>query len=112
MPGAARLNDGVAGTTAGEHSGHAPPHPPESFSGEISAGCSGNVFINGLPAATVGSVTTERDGCCGSSNGKVAAGSSSVFINGKPAARMGDALAPHSGSGNITSGSGDVLIGG
>lgn len=112
MAGAARLNDGVVGTTAGEHSGHAPPHLPESFSGEISAGCSGNVFINGLPAATVGSVTTERDGCCGSSNGKVAAGSSSVFINGKPAARMGDALAPHSGSGSITSGSGDVLIGG
>ena len=112
MPGAARLNDTVAGTTAGEHSGHTPPHSPEPISGEISAGCSGDVFINGLPAATVGSVTTERDGCCGSSQGAVAAGSSSVVINGKPAARMGDALAPHSGSGEITSGSGNVLIGG
>ena len=112
MPGAVRLNDSVSGITAGEHSGHVPPHSPEPFSGEISAGCSGDVFINGRPAATVGSVTTERDGCCGSSQGSVAAGSSMVFINGKPAARNGDALSPHSGSGNISSGSGDVNIGG
>ena len=112
MPKAARLNDAVTGTTAGEHSGHAVPHPPEQFSGEISSGCSGDVFINSLPAATVGSVTTERDGCCGSSQGRVAAGSGSVFINGKPAARLGDALAPHSGTGEISAGSADVLIGG
>lgn len=71
-----------------------------------------NVFINGRPAATVGSITTERDGCCGSSTGVVAAGSGSVFINGKPAARLGDALTPHSGSGAISGGSGDVFIGG
>lgn len=112
MPGAARLNDTVAGTTAGEHSGHASPHPPMAFSGEISAGCWGDVLINGLPAATVGSVTVERDGCCGSSLGSVAVGSSSVFIHGIPAARLGDALKPHSGSGVVTSGSGDVFIGG
>jgi uncharacterized Zn-binding protein involved in type VI secretion len=112
MPAAARLNDTVAGTTGGEHSGHATPHSPMPFTGEISGGCSPNVFINGRPAATVGSVTTEQDGCCGSSNGSVAVGSSSVFINGKPAARLGDALAAHSGSGAISSGSGDVFIGG
>lgn len=112
MPEAARLNDSVAGTTDGEHSGHVPPHSPEPFTGEISAECSGDVFINGRPAATVGSVTTERDGCCGSSKGTVAAGSGTVFINGKSAARNGDALSPHSGTGNISSGSGDVLIGG
>lgn len=64
MPEAARLNDSVAGTTAGEHTGHVPPHSPETFGGQISGGCSGNVFINGRPAATVGSVTTETDGCC------------------------------------------------
>lgn len=112
MPGAARLNDSVTGTTAGEHSGHVPPHSPEAFGGQISSGCSGNVFINGRPAATAGSVTTETDGCCGSSQGAVAAGSSSVFINGKPAARKGDALAAHSGSGEVASGSSDVFIGG
>ena len=112
MPEAARLNDGVAGTTAGEHSGHVPPHSPEPFGGQISSGCSGNVFINGRPAATVGSVTTETDGCCGRSQGAVAAGSGSVNINGKPAARKGDALAAHSGSGEVSSGSSDVFIGG
>lgn len=67
MAQAARLGDAVTGTTAGEHSGHVPPHPPETFSGEISGGCSGDVFINGIPAAVAGSTTTERDGCCGSS---------------------------------------------
>ena len=112
MPEAARLNDSVSGTTAGEHSGHVPPHSPEAFGGQISSGCSGNVFINGRPAATAGIVTTETDGCCGSSQGAVAAGSSSVFINGKPAARKGDALAAHSGSGEVASGSSDVFIGG
>lgn len=113
MAGAARFNDPVQGTTAGEHSGHGMnPHPPLTFTGEISGGCSSNVFINGIAAATKDSVTTERDSCCGSSNGSVAVGSSSVFINGKPAARIGDALNAHSGAGAIIGGSGDVLIGG
>lgn len=112
MPSAARLNDSVTGTTAGEHTGHVPPHSPETFSGEISSGCSGNVFINGRPAATVGSATTERDSCCGASQGAVAAGSGKVFINGRPAARQGDALAAHSGTGAVSSGSPDVIIGG
>lgn len=112
MPGAARLGDAVTGTTAGEHAGHVPPHPPMAFSGEISGGCSPNVFINGVPAATVDSVTTERDGCCGSSQGKVAAGSGTVFINGKPAARIGDGLNAHNGSGKVAAGSEDVFIGG
>ena len=82
MAQAARLGDAVIGTTAGEHSGHVPPHSPETFSGEISSGCSGDVFINGIPAAVAGSTTTERDGCCGSSQGSVAVGSGSVFITG------------------------------
>lgn len=112
MAKAARLGDAVTGTTAGEHSGHVPPHSPETFTGEIRGGCSSDVFINGMPAAVAGSVTTEHDSCCGSSEGKVAVGSGSVFINGKPAARLGDALAPHSGAGQISAGSGNVNIGG
>ena len=113
MPQAARLNDSVAGMTAGEHSGHVlTPHPPVSFTGNITSGCSPNVFINGRAAATKGSITTEYDSCCGSSNGSVAGGSTSVFINGKAAARKGDALNAHSGSGSITSGSENVFIGG
>ena len=74
MPQAARITDAVAGTTAGEHTGHVPPHSPDPFSGEISGACSGTVRINGLSAATVGSITTERDGCCGSSQGAGGAG--------------------------------------
>ena len=112
MPQAARITDAVAGTTAGEHTGHVPPHPPEQFRGEISGACSVTVRINGLAAATVGSITTERDGCCGSSEGAVGAGSGTVRINGKPAARTGDALAAHSGSGTVTGGSSNVRIGG
>ena len=112
MPAAARLNDTVAGMTAGEHSGHIPPHGPLPFEGEISGNCSLTVKINGVPAAFVGSITTERDACCGTSNGSVAAGSTKVRINGIPAARMGDALAPHSGTGAITGGSLNVRIGG
>lgn len=112
MPSAARLGDAVTGTTAGEHTGHVPPHSPEAFSGEISGGCSNDVLINGIPAAVVGSTTTERDSCCGNSQGVIATGSGTVFVNGKPAARIGDALAPHSGTGQISAGSGDVSIGG
>ena len=82
MPGAARQGDAIQGTTAGEHNGHATPHGPLPITGTISGGCSGDVFINGRPAAYVGSTTTENDACCGSSQGSIAQGSSSVFING------------------------------
>lgn len=61
---------------------------------------SSDVFINGMPVATVGSGTS-----CGAS---VAVGSSTVTINGKPAAVLGSATT-HGGV--IVSGSGNVLIG-
>lgn len=112
MPGAARKGDPVEGTTAGEHTGHVPPHGPEPFTGEISGACSETVRINGQPAAVAGSTTTERDGCCGSSEGAVKIGNGTVRINGKAAARTGDALAAHSGAGAISGGSGNVRIGG
>lgn len=112
MPAAARLYDRVDGTTAGEHTGHIPPHGPIPFTGEISGGCSPDVRTNSRPAAIVTSITTERDACCGSSQGIVAAGSRTVRINGLPAARVGDALAPHNGAGTVTGGSPDVKIGG
>ncbi len=62
MPNAARLTDAVSGTTAGEHSGHVPPHSPEQFTGEISGACSGDVRVNGLAAATVGEQYHHRAG--------------------------------------------------
>ena len=112
MPSASRLGDSIAGTTAGEHSGHPTAHSQLPITGNISGNCSGDVFVNGQPAAYVGSITTERDACCGSSLGSVGSGSGSVFINGKPAARVGDSLNAHNGSGQITGGSGDASFGG
>lgn len=47
---------------------------------------SSNVFINGRPAATVGSQTE-----CG---GTIVTGSSSVFINGKPVATGSSIVTP------------------
>ncbi len=112
MPAAAREQDRVDGRTAGEHKGHGPPHSPEPFTGEILRACAKTVRVNGRPAAVVGSITTERDSCCGASEGAVAVGSGSIRIENRPAARLGDALAPHSGSGTITSGSETVQMGG
>lgn len=109
MPGVSRLNDSIAGTTSGEHSGHVYPHPPSPITGYISGGCSSNVFANGSPVATLGSITREEDACCGSSSGTVAVGSSTVFVNGKGVARIGDALNPHNGTANITGGSANVI---
>ena len=112
MAGAARLTDALAGETAGEHCGHLTPHDPGPITGTISGGCSDTVYVDGLAAATVGSITTEIDACCGGSAGSVAKGSASVYINGKAAARTGDALAAHNGTGSISGGSTDVQIGG
>ena len=112
MPEAARLNDSIQGATAGEHSGHIPPHGVLPITGHISDNCSVDVFINSRPAAYISSITTEYDGCCGSSLGTVAEGSESVFINGIPAARLGDALHAHNGAGTVAAGSSDVFIGG
>lgn len=112
MPQAARLGDSIVGITAGEHSNHEEPHPPLQITGRIVNNVSSNVFINGLPAAHVGSVTMENDACCGTSYGSVATGSSSVYINGIPASRLGDALSVHNpGSGIVDSGSPNVFIG-
>mgnify|MGYP000346901506 CR=1 FL=1 len=104
MPQAARITDAVAGTTAGEHTGHVPPHSPEPFSGEISGACSGTVRINGLSAATVGSITTERGRCCGSSQARGALERDGADQR-ETGGRMGDTLAAHSGSGTVTGGS-------
>lgn len=82
------------------------PPPPASpvptpcpFSGPISGGVSANVFIQGLPAAMVGStaVNTPPHVPVGgmfvnppTNQGQVISGSSTVLINGQAAARNGD----------------------
>lgn len=109
MPNVARLTDAILGTTAGEHTGHIPPHGPLTITGEISGNVSPNVFVNGLPAAFVTSITTEHDSCCGTSQGVVAEHSATVNVNGKGIARLGDALTPHNGSAKIIAGSPNVF---
>lgn len=110
MPGAARLGDSILGETV-EHSGHIPPHEGIlEITGTIYSNCSSNVFINGMAAAFVGSITEEKDACCGTSYGSIAQGSSSVFINGKAAAYNGSMLNAHSGEAHVSSGSSNVII--
>lgn len=111
MPRAARKGDAISGLTSGEHSGHIRPTcSPSAITGNIGDNCSSNVFINGVPAAFVGSVTNEYDSCCGGSKGKIASGSSKVFINGRPAAREGDNIDAHNGTASVSSGSNNVFI--
>lgn len=110
MPAIARFGDMVKGMTDGEHSGHLVPHPPCELTGSISEG-SPNVFINGRPAAVLGSKTTEQDCCDSGKSGKIITGSSKVFINGIPAARAGDLVEPHNGTAKVESGSPNVFAG-
>lgn len=99
MPAAARLGDSCAGH------GCFPATP-------IVAG-SGDVFINGKPAARQGDTVLLHACPCpktphGLHGRSISAGSSTVSINGKPASRVGDAIGC---GGSVAAGSGDVFIG-
>ena len=90
-----------------ETSGHSGPFPPTM----VAAG-SGNVIIEGKPAARVGDVAvphTRQVLPFDSHEPIIAAGSGKVFINGIPAARIGDALTC---GGTIVTGAGKTIIGG
>jgi uncharacterized Zn-binding protein involved in type VI secretion len=72
------------------------PHP---FNGILSGSLSTNVMINGLPAATVGSIANNTPPHIPqggpfqrppSNQGQIIMGSATVLINGKMAARNGD----------------------
>ena len=82
-----------------------PPAPaatvtgPFAFSGPLSGDLSGNVFIQGRAAATVGSTAQNTPGHVPvggvfvnppTNRGEIVQGSASVRINGKAAARNGD----------------------
>lgn len=74
-----------------------------SHGGAIVSG-SGNVLINNIPAAILGSAAV----CALHVSTAVASGSGTVFINNIPAARLGDCT----GCGAVVcSGSANVLIG-
>jgi uncharacterized Zn-binding protein involved in type VI secretion len=69
-----------------------------------------DVDINGRPATYVG-CRGIHGVCCGPNTFAIAEGAPSVFINGYPAARIGDRTAHCGGSGEIKTGSGNVIIG-
>lgn len=79
--------------------GPVPTPTPLPFNGTITTSLSTDVFIEGKPAAIVGSgaINTPPHIPAGGpfqkpprNQGKILAGSTGVFINGKPAARQGD----------------------
>ncbi|PWC16575.1 phospholipase [Brenneria roseae subsp. roseae] len=99
MPSAARLGDSCAGH------GCFPATP-------IIEG-SGDVIINGIPAARKGDAVLLHACPCpnmphGVHSRAISAGSGTVIINGKLAARVGDAIGC---GGAVAAGSGDVIIG-
>lgn len=130
---AARLTDTVTG--ADTHvvmvpspSGSVPtPVPGHPFSGTLTSGASGDVTIDGLAAAVVGTKATNAPphvpmppgtafARTPANSGEVSQGSSSVTINGKAAARLGDKVRTCNDprdleTSAITSGSGTVRIG-
>jgi uncharacterized Zn-binding protein involved in type VI secretion len=105
MPGAARLGD-IANCPLDSHGCVACAH---NATGPIVQG-SKDVDINGKPAAFVG-CRGIHGVCCGPNTFEIAVGAPSVFINGYPAARIGDRTAHCGGSGEIKTGSGNVIIG-
>ena len=101
MPPAARQTDLVMHDSP--HC-HAPIHPPAPVPTPmphpcvphpLTMACWPTVMINGLPAATVASMTNVcmEVSCVPAGPGLVAKGSSTVLIHGLPAARMGDMVA-------------------
>jgi RHS repeat-associated protein len=83
--------------------------PPE-IKGTIASG-SGNVFINGRPAARAAKGADTDTVACQNHSGPqmVAEGSRSVYINNQPAARVGDKITCDA---TIAAGSDNVFIGG
>ena len=69
-----------------------------------------NVFINGKVASRVGDAGVHAT-CCGANRWSAASGSSTVFINQKQAHRSGDKTTHCGGSGTLTTGSSNVLVG-
>lgn len=105
MPQAARLGDLIGHTPTDDSPNAGGGH---NETGKITGPCSENVFTNGINAARAQldkTVCSKHD----QARPPIATGSSTVYINGFPAARMGDKSMC---SAVITTGSGNVFIGG
>ncbi|ONI81521.1 hypothetical protein ALI144C_19600 [Actinosynnema sp. ALI-1.44] len=103
MP-AAKLGDQVVGVDVHivlvpSPTGPVPTPVPLPFDGKIVDGCSGNVLIEGAPAAVVGSAAANSPvhvppggefETPPTNRGTLVAGNPTVLVNGKPLARSGD----------------------
>jgi uncharacterized Zn-binding protein involved in type VI secretion len=125
---AARQNDPVTGTDihillVPSPGGPVPTPTPLPFAGQLMVSLSTDVLINGLPAATQGSVAQNMPPHIPPSpfskpptnQGTVLMGSPTVLVNGKPLARMGDQVATcndpvDAPTSVISAGSPDVLV--
>ena len=106
MSPAAKMGDKVVGTDVHiinipSPGGPVPTPLPHPFAGTITGGCSPNVLIGGMPAATLGSTATNAPPHIPqggpflnppTNTGTVIKGSATVLINNKPAARTGDTV--------------------
>jgi uncharacterized Zn-binding protein involved in type VI secretion len=106
MGTAAKQGDKVLGTDVHivmipSPGGPVPTPLPHPFAGTITGGCSPNVTIGGMPAATAGSTATNMPPHIPqggpfqvppTNQGVVIKGSATVLINNKPAARTGDTV--------------------
>ncbi|BEP13940.1 PAAR domain-containing protein [Acidothermaceae bacterium B102] len=130
MPPAARMNDPVMGTDIHivlipSPGGPVPTPMPMPFSGQLLQSVSTNVLINGMGAATVGSVAMNLPPHVPAggpfqkpptNQGTVMMGSVTVLINGQGAARLGDTVQTCNDPvdapvGQIAGGSPNVVIG-
>ncbi|GAA2610686.1 MULTISPECIES: PAAR domain-containing protein [Paractinoplanes] len=125
---AARQNDPVTGTDihillVPSPGGPVPTPTPLPFAGQLMLSLSTDVLINGLPAATQGSIAQNMPPHIPPSpfskpptnQGRVIIGSPTVLVNGKPLARMGDQVATcndpvDAPTSVISAGSPDVLV--
>jgi len=130
MPPGAKQGDQVVGTDTHifmipSPGGPVPTPLPSPFAGKITGGCSTNVTIGGMPAATVGSTATNAPPHVPqggpfqvppTNQGTVTQGSGTVLINNKPAARVGDPVTtcndPAPAPTSSIVGAGTVMIGG
>ena len=106
MPNAVRVGD-IGHCPSDSHGNDCCPH---NVAGPVVAG-SPNVMINGVPAGRQGD-PGKHSACCGPNTFNISGGSPNVVINGIPAARLGDGTIHCGGSGNLVTGSSNVIING
>jgi uncharacterized Zn-binding protein involved in type VI secretion len=106
VPAQARVSD-IGNCPSDSHGCLACAH---SVQGPCTAG-SPDVIVNGLPAARQNDPGVHSS-CCGPNTWVATGCSGTVIINGLGAHRLGDATTHCGGSGTMTTGSPNVIVGG